>query len=227
MSPYLATGNIVQNTTICDELRFSMSVECNPPMGRQSAREISPVQITRLPNACMRLVFSLLVAAVLMLSRTSVAWAEVSAAQIKAAYVLRLVEFVKWPDEVIANRKITLCVVGANALGGALTDYDGVNNNNFKIRVLQVSELDIGAGNCQIAFIGASEQRRFVALIKTLEVRPILTISDIDDFAERGGAIGLRQRDGKIVFEVNLSSLSRAGLKLPAQLLNLAYYVFH
>jgi YfiR/HmsC-like len=204
-----------------------MRIELIALTGIESTREVSPVQLTRSPYVCMRLVLSFLIAALLLLSGTGTAWAEVTGAQIKAAYVLKFVEFVKWPDEVIASRKITLCVVGANVLGGALTVYDGVNDGNFKIRVLQVSEWDLADSNCQVVFIGVSEQRRFVAQIKSLEVRPILTISDIDDFAERGGAIGLRQRDGKIVFEVNLASLARAGLKLPAQLLNLAYYVFH
>jgi YfiR/HmsC-like len=174
----------------------------------------------------MRLALSLVFAAVLVFARTDAAGAEVTATQIKAAYVLKLIDFVKWPEEITASRKLTLCVLGHNVLGGALSAYDGANEGNFQIRVVQLTDVDAATGHCQMVFIGASEQRRFIALIKALDARPVLTISDIDDFAERGGAIGLRQRDGKIVFEVNLAPMTRAGLKLPAQLLNLAYYIF-
>jgi len=82
------------------------------------------------------------------------------------------------------------------------------------------------SGSCQVVFIGVSEQRRFVSIIKALGDSPALTISDIENFAEKGGCIGLSYREDKIVFEVNLASTQKSGFRLPAQLLNLASYVF-
>ncbi|WP_054763237.1 YfiR family protein [Methylomonas koyamae] len=55
---------------------------------------------------------------------------------------------------------------------------------------------------------------------------PVLTLSDIADFAEKGGGIALLFRDNKVVFEVNLESIRNAGLRLPGQLLNIATHVY-
>ncbi len=54
----------------------------------------------------------------------------------------------------------------------------------------------------------------------------MLTISDIPDFAERGGGIGLLYRENKVLFEINLASTRKAGLRLSSQMLNLATNIF-
>lgn len=155
--------------------------------------------------------------------------------QIKSAYVLNFVKFTEWPAEVMADDNLTLCVVGDNVLDGALAELIGRNAGGRELQVIHYATEKIlngqpnvghALGRCQVVFIGESEQRRFVPIIKALGNAPALTISDIEDFAEKGGCIGLRYRDNKIVFEINLAAANKAKLRLPAQLLNLASYVF-
>lgn len=174
----------------------------------------------------MRCIFCLLFAAAFLLTPAGTAVAQPSSAQVKAAFIFKLIDFVKWPEAVQASRKINICLIGSSPLDNALLEHDGTEAGSYRVHVQKVSDADLPASNCQLAFVGNSEQRRFVALLKTLEAAPLLTLSDIDDFAEKGGGIGLRERGGRIVFEVNLVPISRAGLQIPAQLLNLAYYVF-
>jgi len=146
--------------------------------------------------------------------------------RIKSAYVLNFAKFVEWPNGTEwVDDKVTLCVVGNDVLGGALEELDGRKAGGRELRVVQHSAAS-DLHSCQMVFIGESEQRRFGSIIKALGDSPVLTISDIDDFAEKGGCIGLRYREDKIVFEVNLASTQRLRLHLPSQLLNLASYVF-
>jgi hypothetical protein len=152
--------------------------------------------------------------------------AELSEDQIKAAYVFNFVKFVGWPAGVGADDKVTLCVVGSNVLGGALSGLDGRNAGGRQLHVIQHASTDENLSSCQVVFIGESEQRHFVAILKSLADTPTLTISDIEDFAEKGGCIGLLYRENKIIFEVNLASAQKSKLRLPAQLLNLASNVF-
>jgi hypothetical protein len=51
-------------------------------------------------------------------------------------------------------------------------------------------------------------------------------LSDIEDFAGKGGGIGLLVRDNKVLFEVNLEPIRNAGLHLPGQLLNIASDIY-
>ena len=53
----------------------------------------------------------------------------------------------------------------------------------------------------------------------------VLTVSDIDRFARRGGVIGLVLEGDRIRFEVNLKAAERAQLRLSSDLLKLASIV--
>lgn len=160
---------------------------------------------------------------------------EILESQIKTAYVLNFVKFTEWPNGVVADGKVTLCVAGNNVLDGTLATLNGRKAGAYELHVVHYPSETILAGHtnansalssCQVVFIGASEQRRFIPIIKSLGDSPVLTISDIDDFSENGGGIGLRYRENKIIFEVNLASVQRSKLRLPGQFLNLASYIF-
>lgn len=147
--------------------------------------------------------------------------------KIKSAYVLNFAKFVGWPaDTAWAEDKITLCVVGSNVLDGALLELDGRKAGSRELRVIQRVNADDSLNGCQMVFIGESERKRAAAIIRGLGETPVLTISDIEDFAKNGGCIRLLYHQNKIVFEVNLASAQKSKLHLPGQLLNLASTVF-
>lgn len=152
--------------------------------------------------------------------------AELSEGQVKAAYVFNFIKFAEWPAGVVAADKVTLCVVGNNVLGGAFAALDGRKAGDRELHVIRYANADSELKSCNVVFIGESEQRHFVFILKALGESSVLTISDIEDFAEKGGAIGLLHHQNKIAFEINLKSLQRSNLRLPGQLLNLASQVF-
>ena len=183
-------------------------------------------------NLLARLVLALILLLVLDVRTCT---AENSEDQIKTAFVLNFVKFTEWPVEFQANDKLTLCVVGSNALGGALASLEGRKVENHELHVVQLSSEELQltppktnsvSSSCRAVFIGQSERNRFLPIIQSLGYSPVLTISDIDDFAEKGGCIGLRFRENKIIFETNLASVQRSKLHLPGQLLNLSSHVF-
>jgi hypothetical protein len=164
----------------------------------------------------------------------TLAWADMNPAraeplpedQVKSAYVLNFIKFVEWPaDTSRDNGRLTLCLVGSAPLGGALGALNGRRAAGRELHVVQHASADDLSG-CKVLFIGESEQRRFTAIIRSLGNSPVLTISDIDNFAERGGVIGLLNLKNKIVFEVNLAAARAGSLHIPGQMLNLAVNVF-
>lgn len=150
-----------------------------------------------------------------------------SEAQIKAAYLYNFAKFVEWPAEVLPpGAEMVLCVVGNNVLDGALQALDGRQAGGRSLRVVSRSHADLNPNGCHLLFIGSSEQSRFVLILKDLRAAPVLTLSDIDDFAEKGGGISLLFRENKVVFEVNLEPIRNARLHVPGQLLNIASTVY-
>lgn len=150
-----------------------------------------------------------------------------SEAQVKAAYLYNFAKFVEWPANALAaDAKLSLCVVGSNVLDGALQMLDGRQAGEHVLQVLQLSYTDLNLAGCHLLFVGRSEQQHVVVILKSLADAPVLTLSDINDFAEKGGGISLLFRENKVVFEVNLEPIRNAGLSLPGQLLNIATFVY-
>jgi YfiR/HmsC-like len=147
--------------------------------------------------------------------------------QIESAYVFNFIKFVEWPvDAVKPGDKIRLCVIGNDELHASLAALDGRKVGGHPLQVMPHFEDSNGLKGCQVLYIGEDVQRRLVPIIKSLGDAPVLTISDISDFAEHGGGIGLLTRDNRILFEVNLASARKARLRLSSQMLNLAANIF-
>ncbi len=148
---------------------------------------------------------------------------ELSEVQIKSAYVFNFIKFVEWPaDTVKPGDKIRLCVIGNEGLHTSLSALDGRKVGEYELDVIPRRAGNDSLSVCHVLYIGEQEQRRFIQIIKALGDTSVLTISDIPEFAERGGSIGLLYRENRVLFEVNLATTRKAGLRLSSQMLNLA-----
>lgn len=146
--------------------------------------------------------------------------------QIKAAYLLNFARYVEWPAARLpGGAPLRLCVLGRDPFGGALVGLEGRLINAHEVRVRQVDGVE-SAVDCHIVFIADSEERRVGPILRSLAARGVLTVSDIDGFAEAGGDIGLITEDSRVRFDINQASLLRNGLRASSQLLRLGRNVF-
>jgi hypothetical protein len=142
---------------------------------------------------------------------------------VKAAYLFNFGKFVKWPGTVISSQDtFPICILGEDPFGGALqSTVAGEQIEGKRVAVRQI-ETSSEALNCRILFISDSEQRRLSSVLATLEHAPVLTVSDMDDFADRRGMIQFVLDHDRVRFEVNLSAAEKAGLALSSDLLKVA-----
>jgi YfiR/HmsC-like len=75
---------------------------------------------------------------------------------------------------------------------------------------------------CHVVYLDEHDAARTRDVVRALSEMPVLTVGDIDGFARSGGIIGLFAEEDRIRFEVNVDVALLAGLKISAQLLNLA-----
>ena len=93
-----------------------------------------------------------------------------------------------------------------------------------EVRLRQVDNLE-QAQDCHLVFVSGSEERRMGLILRGLAGRGVLTVSDIEGFAEGGGGIGLVTEDDRVRFDINQASLVREGLRASSQLLRLGRQV--
>ena len=78
---------------------------------------------------------------------------------------------------------------------------------------------------CHILFISASEKKRLFSILAALKEASILTVADMEHFAELGGMIQFVVEDGRVRFAINVGATSAARLKVSSKLLSLAQSV--
>ena len=135
-------------------------------------------------------------------------------------------KFVQWPDTAFAQSQspLILCVMGEDGFGPALDTVDHKLAQGRELQVRRRVRLD-DAKSCHILFVAESERARLAAVLHSVSGSSVLTVSDIDRFAELGGVIGLYNVDNKLRFSINPEQARSASLQVNSQLLKLAKIV--
>jgi hypothetical protein len=81
------------------------------------------------------------------------------------------------------------------------------------------------AAGAQMAFIGSSERAHLPEVLAALKGESILTVGDMDRFADGGGMVGFRMKDSTVRFELNLRPVREARLQMSSQIIRLAQRV--
>ena len=140
--------------------------------------------------------------------------------EIKVSFIYNFAKFIKWPVSASDGGSFKICVVGERPLSGNISLLQGrvVNDHAIEVRLIEKPEL----GECHILFIGDSEGQRLPDILQNMAKAPILSISDLPDFIHAGGIIGMKVKDDRVRFDINLKAAQKAGLDIDSQLLKLA-----
>jgi YfiR/HmsC-like len=146
---------------------------------------------------------------------------------IKAGFIYNFAKLVDWPATAFnqPDAPIVIGILGTDPFGSIIDKVlsgKKVNDHGFVIkRIKSAAE----ARDCHILFVSASESSHISDAIRLTKSMPILTISEIPGFANRGGIINLTLEDSKVRFEVNVDAAKAADLNISSRLLALARIV--
>ena len=144
--------------------------------------------------------------------------------QVKAVFLFNFAQFVDWPAEAFPapDTPLVICVLGDDPFGAALDQT--VRNERLGARPFQVQRYRSvdEIKTCHILFISRSEGARPEAILAGLKRRPILTVSDADGFAQRGGMIRFVTDRNRIRLQLNLGATDAAHLTISSKLLRVA-----
>ena len=72
---------------------------------------------------------------------------------------------------------------------------EGETIHKKKIVARRFPRMDDAAANSHVLFISASEENNLAAILKLLDGQAVLTVSEIENFAQRGGIIRSQERE--------------------------------
>lgn len=146
---------------------------------------------------------------------------EVSDAAVKAAYLYNFAKFTDWPPGSLDNALI-ICVVGKNPFNDDLEKIvSGKTVAGHPIRVEYISSLD-QQRRCQVLFVGQSESFNTSDVLKKYGKKSVLSVGEGSGFIDQGGLIQFFLKENNVRFEIHLSAVQEAGLKIDARVLRIA-----
>jgi len=148
---------------------------------------------------------------------------DVTEPSLKAAFVYNFAKFTEWPQDVLSGAApFNACVLGDAPIGDALErSVKGRQLGGRTIAVLRVAP-DGPLKSCHLLYMSGLKTAQIVTVVEALRGVPVLTISDVDDFARLGGIAHVFVENGKMRFDLNLELAKRARLQLSSKLLVLA-----
>jgi len=143
--------------------------------------------------------------------------------KVKAAYLYNFAKFVEWPAEVLADPSLPLsiCIIGEDPFGNALDTIKGKTVKGRKLLIKRYSGVE-DLKECHIIFISPSEEKNLAGILEKIKDMHMLTVSDMEGFADRGGMINLKKSKNRIRLEINLDATQQSGLKMSSKLLKIA-----
>jgi hypothetical protein len=125
---------------------------------------------------------------------------------------------------VIGRRTLNLCVVGDNVAQEAFASIDNKAVGEKTLKVINLTRLR-GFEECQALYISQLMNNVLLQLLSEIKNSPMLTIGEIDGFAELGGMVELDSADGKTSMAINHSASITGKLNISSRILNLAKIV--
>jgi hypothetical protein len=147
--------------------------------------------------------------------------------QVKAAYLANFGRFVEWSTSVAVGKSesFNICVLGQDPFGADLdAAIAGETISGVRVLAKRISRAQ-DAVDCRILYISSSEVSQWKEIQTALRTLSVLTVSDMPQFARRGGIIQFLLDGNRVRFDINLAATERVGLNLSSELLKLAVTV--
>lgn len=149
---------------------------------------------------------------------------QASEAQVKAVFLFNFAQFVDWPPEAAPDSQAPLVIgiLGGDPFGDVLDATVRGERRGARPFVVHRYQRVEDITRCDILFISRSVADQTQDVLTRLKNRPILTVSDAERFAERGGMIRFVTDRGRIRLQINPVSAEAAHLTISSKLLRVA-----
>lgn len=144
--------------------------------------------------------------------------------EVKAAFLYNFTRFVSWSQVGDSSAPLEVCVFGDDPFGELLDPLHGRKSQGRELQI-RYPENTYSLTGCDVLYIGQSESRNLANIFNIAQQHGMLTVSDLQDFARKGGMFGYVKRGNVIRFEINLKAATEAGLTINSRLLELAVRV--
>lgn len=140
----------------------------------------------------------------------------------KAAFIYNFTRYIEWPSSYNPNEFVIGIIGKDNELTKELSQIAATKNVAGKVIKLVNYSFEDGIGECNILFVSSNMTGQLDAILKLVQHKSILLISDSPVGISKGSAINFIFNNNKLGFEIKASNAEQKGLKISSSLENLA-----
>lgn len=143
---------------------------------------------------------------------------------VKAAIVHKIAKFVSWPDSRFeeSGQPLRFCVLGDSMTLQAFEKLSNRLIHGRPMRVLPAPDPSAVASTCDVLYFNGVQQQSADIWIASVKGHPVLTFGNAGEFGDQGSIVTMTVRRNKVRFSIDLDANKDTGLRISAQLLQLA-----
>ncbi len=150
--------------------------------------------------------------------------------KIAALYLYNFLLFVDWPENAVSHSNtLKVGIYGDPQLYEAMYPMAGKEIKGKKMAVFSLIKPESLDESFQVLFVRGQDTRTVKEFLKKASGKPILTVSDRPGFSRLGAMVIFRDPDASQTgsgnqkrFIINLSAVSKSGLKIRSRLLRMS-----
>lgn len=151
-----------------------------------------------------------------------------AADEARASLVVNFLRFVEWPASAFDDERapVVICVGPRDPIVHPLARL--ARGRSVGGHALEVRRRLRGAApsGCHASYLRASDEQEVAGILEyARRTGGLLTVAEIDGFADRGGMVEVTVESDRIRFTVNLASAERAGIRISSGVLSLGRVV--
>lgn|GEM_PF-2991467 len=145
---------------------------------------------------------------------------------VKAAYLFKLANYVRWPFKE-TPKSFVFAIYGEQPTSETLKPFAASKIQGVPVSVIRIERLE-QVPTCHLLFVSGDtevDRERLRAVVKKYQKQPVLIVADGRSSIEDGAAIFLTRVDDNIKFELSVPAAATAGLSFDARLQKIAHNV--
>jgi hypothetical protein len=163
-------------------------------------------------------------AALLLMAPLRLATASQSEYALKAVFVYNFCRFIDWPDSAFAspNEPLIIGIIGDDPFGSLLNE--AVEGEKYHNRPIRIDHFRTPADvkRCHLLFVSHVGAGRLDPILAAVAGKSVLTVSETEDFLNRGGMITLTTEQNRVRLRINPAAIQAANLAVSSKLLRVA-----
>ncbi|MDO9596180.1 MAG: YfiR family protein [Azoarcus sp.] len=174
---------------------------------------------TELTRSCF--LHGFMLALLLVLPVPALAQRQAPESDLKAAILANMLHFVEWPESGLPPRgRLAICYFSDSAVATALVRLDGKVLRNQQLSTIRTDATRLA--QCHAVYLAPDDVAQFPDVLPALRAGGVLLTGDTPGLLDHGVMINLELVAGRVVFDVHLGAVRRAGLTLSSKALRLA-----